>query len=287
MPYGAEQQALREIEAQEQATRAREQLEMRIAEARDVTAKPGAPEAITDNGRLRMELGDQHFPEAVEAEARLSMAHDLGTPKVPEIDVAQAGDATKQALEQEGLLDRPLKGRQAGDDAEKYARTVLEKEGLPNADGHREHLLGVTEGQFSGTHGIDLIGVSEKHSPVPIEVKEVQQGQADLRDRPLTSVESKDGTPVKQMDDTWTRDRYRRLIENPEKRKELWEQGVGAKYLNPRNFARDDAKLWSDILPEKTVATVSPQGDKAVGTTLLEQARDRNVGRIVSIKTLA
>ena len=287
MPYGAEQQALREIEAQEQATRAREQLEMRIAEARDVTGKPGAPEALTDNGRLRMELGDQHFPEAVEAEARLSMAHDLGTPKVPEIDVAQAGDATKQALEQEGLLDRPLKGRQVGDDAEKYAATVLEKEGLPNPDGSRERLLGVTEGQFSGRHGIDLVGVSEKHSPVPIEVKEVQQSPAHLNDDPLTSVESKDGTPVKQMDDTWTRDRYQRLIENPEKRKELWEQGVGAKYLNPRNFARDDAKLWSDILPEKTVTTVSPQGDKAVGPKLLEQARDRNIGRVVPIKTMA
>jgi len=279
----AEQQVLREIEAREQAMRLREQAEKRIAEARDASAKAGAPEALMDNEQFRMELGEQHFPEAVEAEARLSRAQDLGEPKVPEIDVAGASDATKQTLGQEGLINRPL----SGDEAEKYAKTVLEKEGLPNPDGSRERLLGVTEGQCSGRHGIDLVGVSEKHSPMPIEVKEIQQSQAHLNDEPLTSVESKDGTSVKQMDDTWTRDRYRRLIENPEKRKELWDKGVGAKYLNPRNLARDDARLWSDILPEKTVATVSPRGDEAIGPKLLEQSRDRDIRRVVSIKTLA
>jgi hypothetical protein len=241
------------------------------------------PSSQSQPAKLKLAVVGRDFEPAVEAEARLSKAKDMEAPKVPEIDVAQASDATKKSLRQKGLLNRPL----SGDDAEKYAKTVLEKEGLSSTNGSRERLLGVTEGQFSGRHGIDLVGVSEKHKPVPIETKEVQQSQAHLNDKPLTSVESKDGRPVKQMDDTWTRDRYRRLIESPEKRKELWEKGVGAKYLNPRNLGRDDARLWSDILPEKTVITVSPWGDKAIGPKLLEQTRDRDIKRVVSIKTLA
>jgi hypothetical protein len=283
VPYQPEEQALKRIEEQQQAELQRE-LERKVVEAKpasgDIASKPGP---VSENEKLKLAVSDRSFEPAVEAEARLSKARDMGAPRVPEIDVAQAGDATKQSLRQKGLLNHPL----SGDDAEKYAKTVLEKEGLSGANGSRERLLGVTEGQFSGRQGIDLVGASEEHKPVPIEIKEIQQGQAHLNDKPLTSVESKDGRPVKQMDDTWTRDRYRRLIESPEKRKELWEKGVDAKYLNPRNLAKNDAKLWSDILSEKTVITVSPQGDKAIGPKLLEQTRDRDIKRVVSIKTLA
>ena len=285
VPYKPEEQALKRIEEQQRAETQRE-LERKVGEAKPASGNAAfKPEPASENEKLKLTVADRSFEPAVEAEARLSKAQDVGAPKVPEISVAQANDATKQALRQEGLLNRPL--NRSGDEAEKYARTVLEKEGIPKADGSRESVLGVAEGQFSGRQGIDLVGVSDKHSPVPIEVKQVQQGHAKLRDSPLTSVESKDGRPVKQMDDTWTRDRYRRLIESTDKRKELWEKGVGAKYLNPRNLARNDAKLWSDILPEKTVITVSPQGDKAIGPKLLEQTRDRDIRRIVSIKTLA
>lgn len=283
VPYKPEEQALKRIEEQQRAEIQRE-LERKVGEAKPASGSAAfKPEPATENEKLKLAVADRNFKPAVEAEARLSKAKDMGAPKVPEIDVAQASDATKQSLRHKGLLNRPL----SGDDAEKYVKTVLEKEGLSNANGSRERLLGVTEGQFSGRHGIDLVGVSEKHTPVPIEVKEVQQSQAHLNDKPLTSVESKDGRPVKQMDDTWTRDRYRRLIESPEKRKELWKEGVGAKYLNPRNLARNDARLWSDILPEKTVITVSPRGDKAIGPKLLDQTRDRDIRRVVSIKTLA
>ena len=281
--YKPEEQALKRIEEQQRAEIQRG-LERKIVEAKPASGSVAfKPEPASENEKLKLAVADKRFEPAVEAEARLSKAKDIGAPKVPEIDVAQASDATKQSLRRKGLLNRPL----SGDEAEKYAKTVLEKEELPNANGSRERLLGVTEGQFSGRQGIDLVGVSEKHKPVPIEIKEVQQSQAQLNDKPLTSVESRDGKLVKQMDDTWTRDRYRRLIESPEKRKELWEKGVAAKYLNPRNLAREDARLWSDILPEKTVITVSPQGDKAIGPKLLEQTKDRDIRRVISIKTLA
>jgi acyl transferase domain-containing protein len=283
VPYKPEEQVLKRIEQQQQAEMQRE-LERKVVEAKPASGSAAfKPEPASENEKLKLAVADRSFEPVVEAEAKLSKARDMRAPRVPEIDVAQAGDATKQSLSRKGLLNRPL----SGDDAEKYAKTVLEKEGLSSAKGSRERLLGVTEGQFSGRQGIDLVGVSEKHRPVPIEVKKIQQSQAHLNDKPLTSVESRDGRPVKQMDDTWTRDRYRRLIESPKKRKELWEEGVGAKYLNPRNLARNDAKLWSDILPEKTVITVSPQGEKAIGPKLLEQTRDRDIRRVVSIKTLA
>lgn len=245
MAYRAEQQALRKTEQPRQELQMGMQLEKRVAQAKDATPV-----------------------------------------KVPEINVRQASDATKQTLQREGLLNqRPESNRvEAGKKGEAMAKTVLKHEGLRHRDGSKMPLRGVADGQHSGRHGLDLVGITDKGRPVPIEVKHVQTGKASLNDKPLTTVEAKNGSPVRQMDNNWVRDRYRQMIANPEQRKELFREGMDVKYLNPRNFSKDDAKLWNDVLSEKTVVTVSPQGNDAVGNKLQQQAQNREIRRINAIR---
>jgi len=214
-----------------------------------------------------------------DANARIFKAQDLSIP-------VQSTDAlsndTRVALDKQGQLNAPLDG----DVGESTAKAALEHQPgvLKNADGSDKVIKGVADGQYDSKHGIDLVAADANGKPVVVEVKERKDKPAELDDDPLTSIETKDGSPVKQMDDKWVQDRWRKLIADPTRRSELYAAGVKPQYLNPQNFSSDSAKLWSDVLSDKAVIVVSPLGEKAISPKLIEQCNQRGIKQIKPIK---
>lgn len=218
---------------------------------------------------------------ARDAGKRIGYAQDV-TAQPSEIDARAMAqhDANLNALMQQEL---------DGKTGEKIAANVLEKEGH-KPGGWIESQDGFVSGQFDGVHGIDLVGATKEGKPIIVEVKETR-GEAKLDDDPLKSMEGtryekpvlQDGkwvvpkgdgslSDVKQMDDNWVKDRWARLISDKSSRQQLFEAGVDMKYLNPHNLTADTS-LWNDVLENRKVVVVSPQGQDAVGNTLIEQTQ--------------
>jgi len=219
---------------------------------------------------------------ARDAGKRIEHAQDV-TPKPKEID---ARTMAKHDANLNGLMEQELDWKTG----EKIAANVLEKEGQKRG-GRIETQDGFVSGQFDGVHGIDLVGATKDGRPMIVEVKETQS-QAKLKDDPLKSMQGtqyekpvlQDGkwvvpegdgslSDVKQMGDDWVKNRWVRLISDDSKREELFAAGVKNKYLNPHNFT-EDTHLWDDILGNRKVAVVSPNGADAVGDTLVNQTQD-------------
>lgn len=217
--------------------------------------------------------------------ANISGAREVTAPQ-PEPSVHAVDDlsrSTRRALDQQGVSDTP----QDGDTAEQFTKTALAQEPglLKNHDGSDKPIQGVADGQYDGIHGIDLVAADKEGRPVVIEVKEMQDGQAHLNDRPVTTIDGPGDSDVHQMDDAWVRDRWRRLIADEHRRPELLRAGIKPEYLDKSILRSDNAKLWKDVLNDKAVVVVSPRGNSAVGPKLSEQCHARHVGQIYVIKT--
>lgn len=226
----------------------------------------------------------ENASEAVETEAA---ENDIASTKIEKAGAAEneesASAKTEHALEKSNLLNKELDG-QTG---EAIAKTVIENQTgcLKSSDGEAIKVQGVAYGQYDGVHGIDLVAADQSGKPVIIEVKEVQNNPAHLNEKSLSSLEAEYGE-VKQMDDTWVKDRWIKLIDNEDHVDELRQAGVSPKYLNPANFEKHP-EYWDDILKNKTVAVVSPEGTDAVTNHLREQCDQRNISQILTIRTPA
>jgi hypothetical protein len=87
------------------------------------------------------------------------------------IDESQINPETKAALSQQGLSPESVAADVSGDQAEAYARTVFEREGIPDGSGHMEPVGRVVPGTYDGKHGIDLVAATQDQKPVLMEVK--------------------------------------------------------------------------------------------------------------------
>lgn len=115
------------------------------------------------------------------------------------------------------------------------------------------------------------------------EVEDWRQGIA--QDEVRIQESKKGELPVQQMDELWTRDRWLKLIKEPEGRKRMTDIGVNEKYLNyDRLRSSPDLPEWRDILDRRTTVVVSGrEGD--VGKRLSDQAVfERRSKQVVKIE---
>lgn len=87
------------------------------------------------------------------------------------IDSKYLHPETQLALQRQGLSSQTIIGDYSGDKAEAYARTIFEREGIPNGSSGMENVKRVVPGTYDGKHGIDLIAATEDGKLIPIEVK--------------------------------------------------------------------------------------------------------------------
>jgi hypothetical protein len=256
------------------------QVEKKVAAARPAARGDLAEQKTqpNDNQQLKLELGDKDYPDRVKAESRVANAL-APDPAQMTLDARRFKPETQRALAQAGLTPDAVASDNSGANAEAYTRTVLKSEGLPDGGDGVEALKDVVPGQFGSSHGIDLVGITESGDPVPIEVKKRNDPG---KDGHLDPGQLKDGSY--QMDDQWTKERWRRLVESPEGAEQLRQAGVQPKYLRPENL-KDDSPLWQTILDNKVAVVVSNKDDSS-GRKMFDQAVfERRVGRVMRIYT--
>jgi hypothetical protein len=253
--------------------------ENRIARARDVDVRS----TIGDADRA-VETGDNDLPDAAAAERALGAAdarrEQRTIARSHHIDLAELShlahgelQANLRAIEAR-YAENPRSTRAQGDRGEAIALATIKEFGLPVAGGWRE-IDTVIAGQYDAVHGIDLVAVVDG-KPVPIEVKYHQRPT--LSDYPLTVFGNEAELPANlEMGDGWIRNRWRALLENPEKRLELARAGLKSSYLSPANFADDTSPAWGEVLSNRRVAVISDRGTEAVNGTIVRQAGERNI----------
>jgi DNA primase len=91
--------------------------------------------------------------------------------------------------------------------------------------------------------------------------------------------------PAKQMDDLWARDRWLKIIEEPEGRARMSEIGVDAKYLDYDQLCESPDQLkWQQILDHRTTVIVSGSGGDAGSRLFLQAVRDGRSSYVVKIE---
>ena len=262
--------------------------------------RPGKVDTkLTPAGQAAMQ-GVEQSPDSPDQAARSPMTLNASTFK-PE---------TRQALREQGLdnVDDILADHR-GVKAENLTQTVLTHEGLPDGAGSTLPLRAVIPGHYDDQgHGIDLIGVAPDGRPIPIEVKKRADANLDrlghdsakispateelradilrertynpaLRDKALDLAEktahgeSKPDPELsnEQMAGLWTRDRWLKLVDDPERKEALLAAGIRPEFVEPANLTSAYSPQWEEILNGRTVVIVS--GDKSdVTNTLFREA---------------
>lgn len=146
------------------------------------------PQALSDGGRQAMQGRALDRNLASRGDYVQSAPLDTQDKALMTIDNNQFRPETKTALQQQGLSSEAIAADKTGDRAEAYARTVFEREGIPDGSGGMERVNRVVPGTHDGKHGIDLIAATDEGKPIPIEVKmraEADQAQLDEKNTAL------------------------------------------------------------------------------------------------------
>jgi hypothetical protein len=202
---------------------------------------------------------------------------------------------TSDALVDKGLTPEIVTSD--SDKAELYAGHVFAHEGIPDGNGGTEEVRGIGPGHFNNRGwGIDLIATDSEGRPTPIEVKKYKQpSRAELADRPVVELEDETqgwlqhtNSPEdsgRQMDDWWLRDRWLKLIKNPEGHQRMADLGVNEKYLDyDRLRSSPDLPEWEGLLDRRATVIVSRRGGDA-GKRLFDQAVfEKRSTRVIKIE---
>jgi hypothetical protein len=271
--------------------RGRRTAEQRIVRSRDFSGTAQLADLPAEQRRESGELlpgGDR-----VAAEQKLRDAGELEdgveAARVNRVKISDLSTDARQKLdEQLAELDtrhagNPDSPKARGDRGEAIACAAIAELGLPTEQGWRE-VQSVVDGKYDTVHGIDLLAVMDG-KPVIVEVKYHQRPiLSDYVLREFRERAAQDS--FLEMGDGWTRDRWRQLLANADRKVELARSGLKNAYLNPANFTSDESPLWADILASKRVVVLSEPGSDGVNRTLVRQALQRSIapGNIMTIE---